>query len=46
VCSSDLGVGTTLENRLLVYDGEYMEFHEIKIAPNPECTACKACQKS
>jgi molybdopterin/thiamine biosynthesis adenylyltransferase len=34
------GIGTTLENRLLVYDGEYMEFSEIKIAPNPECHAC------
>jgi molybdopterin-synthase adenylyltransferase len=34
------GIGTTLENRLLVYDGEYMEFHEIKIAANPECQAC------
>ncbi len=35
-----LGIGSTLENRLLIYDGEYMEFHELKIAPNPECTAC------
>jgi molybdopterin/thiamine biosynthesis adenylyltransferase len=35
-----LGIGSTLENRLLVYDGEYMEFHELKIAPNPECPAC------
>jgi molybdopterin-synthase adenylyltransferase len=34
------GIGTTLENRLLVYDGEYMEFHEIRIEPNPECMAC------
>ncbi len=34
------GIGTTLENRLLVYDGEYMEFHEIKVAPNPDCPAC------
>jgi adenylyltransferase/sulfurtransferase len=35
------GIGQTLENRLLVYDGEYMEFHEIKIASNPDCSACK-----
>lgn len=34
------GVGETLQNRLLVYDGEYMEFSELKIAPNPGCTAC------
>ena len=39
------GIGTTLENRLLVYDGEYMEFHEIKIEPNPDCAACKPCKK-
>jgi len=37
-----LGIGDTLENRLLVYDGEYMEFHELKIAPNTECPACSA----
>jgi molybdopterin/thiamine biosynthesis adenylyltransferase len=34
------GVGTPLINRLLIYDGEYMEFHELKIAPNPECPVC------
>jgi adenylyltransferase/sulfurtransferase len=35
-----LGIGKTLENRLLIYDGEYMEFHEIAIKRNPECNAC------
>lgn len=35
-----LGIGETLQNRLLVYDGEYMEFHEIKLAKNPACKAC------
>jgi Dinucleotide-utilizing enzymes involved in molybdopterin and thiamine biosynthesis family 2 len=40
------GVGQTLENRLLVYDGEYMEFHEIEIAPDPGCSACKVGQES
>ena len=35
-----LGIGETLENRLLVYDGEYMQFHEIKICKNPDCAAC------
>lgn len=34
------GIGTTLENRLLVYDGEYMEFHEVKIKKDPNCIAC------
>ena len=35
-----LGLGRTLENRLLIYDGEYMEFHEIAIQRNPGCKAC------
>lgn len=35
-----LGIGETLQNRLLVYDGEYMQFHEIKIGKNPDCPAC------
>lgn len=35
-----LGIGRTLENRLLLYDGEYMEFHEIEIKKNPACQAC------
>lgn len=34
------GIGTTLENRLLIYDGEYMEFHEVKIKKDPDCFAC------
>ncbi len=35
-----LGLGETLAGRLLVYDGEYMEFHEIKIDRNPDCPDC------
>jgi adenylyltransferase/sulfurtransferase len=35
-----LGIGKTLESRLLVYDGEYMDFHELAIKKNPDCPAC------
>lgn len=35
-----LGLGEPLLNRLLVYDGEYMQFHEICIEKNPKCPAC------
>ncbi len=35
-----LGIGEPLLNRLLVYDGEYMEFNEICIDKNPDCLAC------
>jgi adenylyltransferase/sulfurtransferase len=35
-----LGIGKTLEGRLLLYDGENMEFEELKIGKNPECEAC------
>jgi molybdopterin-synthase adenylyltransferase len=35
-----LGIGRTLANRLLVYDGEYMEFHEMEIKKDPDCKAC------
>jgi molybdopterin-synthase adenylyltransferase len=35
-----LGIGKTLEGRLLIYDGEYMEFQEIAIERNPKCSAC------
>jgi molybdopterin/thiamine biosynthesis adenylyltransferase len=36
-----LGIGEPLLNRLLMYDGEYMQFHEIKIDKNPGCPACR-----
>jgi adenylyltransferase/sulfurtransferase len=35
-----LGLGKPLEGRLLIYDGEYMEFSEIKIEKNPDCPVC------
>lgn len=35
-----LGMEGTLENRLLVYDGDYMEFHEVEIKRDPDCKAC------
>ncbi len=34
------GIGRTLENRLLIYDGEYMEFHEMEIRKDPDCPVC------
>lgn len=35
-----LGIGKPVTNRLLLYDGEYMEFHEIVVKKNPDCPAC------
>ena len=35
-----LGIGQPVTNKLLVYDGEYMEFHEIDVKKNPDCPAC------
>jgi molybdopterin/thiamine biosynthesis adenylyltransferase len=35
-----LGIGDPVTNRLLLYDGEYMEFHEIQVNKNPACPAC------
>ncbi|HEY3273350.1 MAG TPA: HesA/MoeB/ThiF family protein [Methanocella sp.] len=35
-----LGIGRTLEGRLLLYDGQDMEFDEIRIEKNPACEAC------
>ncbi len=35
-----LGIGKPVTNRLLLYDGEYMEFHEIEVKKNPDCPAC------
>jgi adenylyltransferase/sulfurtransferase len=34
------GFGELLENRLLVFDGELLKFHEIEIAKDPECPEC------
>ncbi len=35
-----VGIGKPLAGRLLVYDGEYMDFHELPIRKNPDCPAC------
>ncbi len=34
------GFGKLLENRLLVFDGELLKFHEIRIARDPDCPEC------
>ncbi len=34
------GVGKPLINRMIIYDGEYMEFHEIQVKRRPDCGAC------
>lgn len=36
-----LGIGEPLAGRMLIYDGEYMEFHELKIEKNPACQVCR-----
>lgn len=35
-----LGIGRLVTNKLLIYDGEYMEFHEVEVKKNPDCPAC------
>jgi molybdopterin/thiamine biosynthesis adenylyltransferase len=34
------GVGSLLENRLLIYDGELMKFTEIELSRRPDCPVC------
>jgi molybdopterin/thiamine biosynthesis adenylyltransferase len=34
------GFGKLLENRLLIFDGELLKFHEIIIEKDPECPEC------
>ncbi len=34
------GFGKLLENRLLIFDGELMNFHEIIVERDPECPEC------
>ena len=36
-----LGIGEPLLGRLLVYDGEYMQFHEVRVEKRPDCPACR-----
>jgi len=35
-----LGIGKTLTGRMLVFDGEYMEFTVINVEKRPECPIC------
>jgi adenylyltransferase/sulfurtransferase len=35
-----IGIGETLDGRLLVYDAMDMNFEEVPIAPSPDCTVC------
>jgi molybdopterin-synthase adenylyltransferase len=34
------GVGVVLENEMLIYDGEMMEFDKVRVSRNPQCTSC------
>ncbi len=34
------GIGKPVLNRLLLYDGEYMNFHVVSIKKDPDCTVC------
>lgn len=35
-----LGIGVTLKNKLLIWDGETMDFQKIEIKKNPHCSVC------
>ena len=35
------GKGTLLKNRMLFWDGELMQFHEIPLQKDPRCTVCR-----
>jgi len=37
-----LGIGDTLKGRLLVWDGELMEFQKIELSRDPHCPVCGA----
>ena len=34
------GIGVVLENELLIYDGETMNFDKIRVSRNPQCKSC------
>jgi adenylyltransferase/sulfurtransferase len=40
------GVGKPLINRMLIYDGEYLEFHEVPIERDPDCKTCSQLGKN
>jgi adenylyltransferase/sulfurtransferase len=35
-----VGKGTNLKNRLLIWDGELVEFHTVEIKKDPQCPVC------
>lgn len=34
------GAGVMLENEMLIYDGETMNFDKVRVSRNPQCTSC------
>jgi molybdopterin/thiamine biosynthesis adenylyltransferase len=40
------GVGVVLENEMLIYDGEMMEFDKVRVSRNPQCASCAGLGKS
>jgi molybdopterin/thiamine biosynthesis adenylyltransferase len=34
------GAGVMLENEMLIYDGEMMNFDKVRVSRNPQCTSC------
>ncbi len=34
------GIGVLLENEMLIYDGEMMNFEKVRISRNPKCASC------
>lgn len=41
-----LGVGETLESRLLLFDGQSLQWQEVKLTKNPDCPVCSGATTS
>ncbi|MGZ7134072.1 MAG: HesA/MoeB/ThiF family protein [Halobacteriota archaeon] len=39
------GAGVVLENEMLIYDGEMMNFDKVRISRDPQCTSCAGIAK-
>lgn len=39
------GTGVVLENEMLIYDGEMMNFEKVRISRNPQCPSCAGLDK-
>ena len=39
------GTGVVLENEMLIYDGEFMNFDKVRVSRNPQCTSCAGLDK-